>query len=129
MTSSPARIGASFDEIDTPALVVELDAFEHNLRKLADFARKAGVRVRPHAKTHKCPAIALKQIALGAVGASDEHGKLKVGPKAKPLRHGDKVMLIPGHCDPTVNLHDWYVGVRNGRVEALWPIAARGASV
>ena len=61
MTSSPARIGASFDEIDTPALVVELDPFEHNLRKLADFARKAGVR--------------------------------------------------------------------NGRVEALWPIAARGASV
>ena len=41
---------------------------------------------------------------------------------------GEKVWLIPGHCDPTVNLHDWYVGVRNGRVEALWPITARGAS-
>jgi 3-hydroxy-D-aspartate aldolase len=38
------------------------------------------------------------------------------------------VKLIPGHCDPTVNLHDWYIGVRGGRVEALWPIAARGAS-
>jgi 3-hydroxy-D-aspartate aldolase len=59
---------------------------------------------------------------------SDEHGMLKVGPKAKPLKIGDQVWLIPGHCDPTVNLHDWYVGVRNGRVEALWPIAARGAS-
>ena len=59
---------------------------------------------------------------------SDEHGKLALGPKAKPLKLGDKVWLIPGHCDPTVNLHDWYVGVRHGRVEALWPISARGAS-
>jgi 3-hydroxy-D-aspartate aldolase len=59
---------------------------------------------------------------------SDEHGKLKIGPKAKRLRLGEKVWLIPGHCDPTVNLHDWYVGVRRGRVEALWPITARGAS-
>ena len=62
------------------------------------------------------------------VGISDEHGKLALGPGAAPLRLGDKVMLIPGHCDPTVNLHDWYVGVRRGRVEALWPITARGAS-
>ncbi|PMV74644.1 alanine racemase, partial [Pseudomonas sp. GW101-1A09] len=48
------------------------------------------------------------------------------------LAIGDKVTLIPGHCDPTVNLYDWYVGVRGfntpeARVEALWPIAARGA--
>ena len=63
-----------------------------------------------------------------AKAISDEHGKLKVGPKAKPVRMGEKVWLIPGHCDPTVNLHDWYVGVRNGRVEALWPVSARGAS-
>jgi len=62
------------------------------------------------------------------VGVSDEHGKLALGPDAAPLKLGDKVMLIPGHCDPTVNLHDWYVGVRRGRVEALWPITARGAS-
>jgi 3-hydroxy-D-aspartate aldolase len=62
-------------------------------------------------------------------GVSDEHGKLKVGPGARRLSLGEKVWLIPGHCDPTVNLHDWYVGVRNGRVEALWPISARGASI
>ena len=59
---------------------------------------------------------------------SDEHGKLVLGPKAKRLKLGEKIWLIPGHCDPTVNLHDWYVGVRHGRVEALWPISARGAS-
>jgi D-serine deaminase-like pyridoxal phosphate-dependent protein len=57
------------------------------------------------------------------VGASDEHGKL-VG-EALP-RLGQKVRLIPGHCDPTIDRWDWYVGVRQGRVECLWPIAARG---
>src|SRR5205807_6671907 len=62
-------------------------------------------------------------------GVSDEHGKLKLSPDAQRLRIGEQVWLIPGHCDPTVNLHDWYVGVRNGRVEALWPIDARGASI
>ena len=36
-------------------------------------------------------------------------------------------LLVPGHCDPTINLYDWYVCVRGGVVEALWPIAARGA--
>jgi 3-hydroxy-D-aspartate aldolase len=39
---------------------------------------------------------------------------------------GDKIRLIPGHCDPTVNLHDWYIGIRGIRVEQLWPITARG---
>jgi D-serine deaminase-like pyridoxal phosphate-dependent protein len=372
MNIIPAQVGAPLDEVDTPALIVDLDAFEHNVRTMATFARSAGVRLRPHAKTHKCPAIALRQIAAGSVGqccqkvgeaealvrggvrdvlvsnqvvgmaklrrraslgadatvalcfdapdqveaasraatefgvtigglveievgmqrcgvapgspasqlaqriadapglefrglqayhgsaqhlagidareraiaiaaeavretlaaisraglecaivagagtgtfrmeagtglwnelqagsyvfmdteyariggpdggrytefehslfvlstvmsvpareraivdaglksysaekgppwvqgredvrvigVSDEHGKLELGPNAAPLALGDKVLLIPGHCDPTVNLHDWYVAVRRGRVEALWPIAARGAS-
>jgi D-serine deaminase-like pyridoxal phosphate-dependent protein len=61
------------------------------------------------------------------VRASDEHGKLDLKRPTNRLRIGDKVKLVPGHCDPTVNLYDWYVGVRDGRVEALWPIAARGA--
>jgi 3-hydroxy-D-aspartate aldolase len=59
--------------------------------------------------------------------ASDEHGQLAIGPDAAGPRLGEKLMLIPGHCDPTVNLHDWYVCVRDGVVEALWPISARGA--
>jgi D-serine deaminase-like pyridoxal phosphate-dependent protein len=63
---------------------------------------------------------------------SDEHGLLDFDSASSRLALGDKVTLIPGHCDPTVNLYDWYVGVRgfhtpNARVEALWPIAARGA--
>jgi D-serine deaminase-like pyridoxal phosphate-dependent protein len=59
--------------------------------------------------------------------ASDEHGKLRVPARSNSLRVGDKVKLTPGHCDPTVNLYDWYVGFRGDRVEAVWPIAARGA--
>ena len=56
--------------------------------------------------------------------ASDEHGWLEG--KALPAL-GDKVLLVPGHCDPTINLYDWYVCMRRGLVEDLWPITARGA--
>jgi D-threonine aldolase len=325
MNPRPAEIGVPVPEVETPALIIDLDALDRNIAKMAEFARASGVSVRPHAKTHKSTAIALRQIALGAVGqcvqkvgeaevlvrggvkdvlisnqvvgerklrrlaalakeatialcfdapdqvdaasrvardfgvtlgglveievgmqrcggagngtfaieaasgvynelqvgsyvfmdteyarirgrdgspyaefehslfvlasvisvptadraivdaglksysaergspwvhdrpdvevtgVSDEHGKLKVGPDAKPLSLGEMISsvcltmkpvgepdagnphvrfeLIPGHCDPTVNLHDWYVGVRKGRVEALWPIRARGASI
>src|ERR1700741_1486285 len=38
----------------------------------------------------------------------------------------NKIRLIPGHCDPTVNLYDWYVAIRDNRVEQLWPITAGG---
>ncbi len=60
-------------------------------------------------------------------GASDEHGTLHLADPGAPVRVGTKLRLVPGHCDPTVNMYDWYVGVRNSRVEALWPIVARGA--
>ena len=59
--------------------------------------------------------------------ASDEHGRLAVSSATNRLGIGDKIRLIPGHCDPTVNLYDWYVGIRGNRVEQLWPITARGA--
>ncbi len=57
--------------------------------------------------------------------ASDEHGVVGVHVADAP-RLGDRLWLVPGHCDPTVNLHDWIVGVRGGRVECVWPVAARG---
>ena len=56
--------------------------------------------------------------------ASDEHGWVE---GKNPPALGEKLLLVPGHCDPTINLYDWYVCVRQGRVEALWPITARGA--
>lgn len=63
-----ARVGDPVGAIDTPALVVDLDAFERNLQRMADFARGRGLRLRPHAKTHKCVEIARRQVAAGAVG-------------------------------------------------------------
>ncbi len=60
------------------------------------------------------------------VGASDEHGKLEVASETAMPKLGEKMRLVPGHCDPTVDRYDWYVGVRGGQVECLWPVAARG---
>ena len=65
---APARPGMALREIDTPALIIDLDSFERNLRRMSDAAAKAGVRLRPHAKTHKSPIVAHQQIALGAIG-------------------------------------------------------------
>ena len=58
------------------------------------------------------------------VKCSDEHGV--VMDTAGVLEINDKLKLVPGHCDPTANVHDWYVGVRNGKVECVWSISARG---
>ena len=55
---------------------------------------------------------------------SDEHGVVSDPDGA--LKVNDKLKLVPGHCDPTCNIHDWYVGVRGGKVENLWPVSARG---
>jgi hypothetical protein len=68
MTRPPAAIGMPVDRIDTPALVVDLDAYTRNLDHMARFVGGQRVRLRPHAKTHKCPVVALDQIARGAVG-------------------------------------------------------------
>ncbi|MDL5031484.1 DSD1 family PLP-dependent enzyme [Pelomonas sp. APW6] len=63
------------------------------------------------------------------VSANDEHGLLqcRAPGSAKPAL-GTQVLLVPGHCDPTLNLHDQLVVHRQGRVEALWAIEARGLS-
>ena len=58
------------------------------------------------------------------IKCSDEHGVIE--DVQGKLKVNDKLRLVPGHCDPTCNVHDWYVGVRNGKVETLWPVSARG---
>ncbi|MBV8913738.1 MAG: DSD1 family PLP-dependent enzyme [Acetobacteraceae bacterium] len=65
--------------------------------------------------------------AIRYTGASDEHGRLEWSSESAGPKLGEKLRLVPGHCDPTVDRFDWYVGVRDGRVECLWPVAARGA--
>ena len=61
------------------------------------------------------------------IKCSDEHGV--ISDPGNVLRLNERLKLIPGHCDPTVNVYDWYVGVRNGRVEAIWPVTARGMTL
>ena len=58
------------------------------------------------------------------VKCSDEHGV--VMDETGALKVNDKLKLVPGHCDPTCNVHDWYVGLRGGKVEVVWPVSARG---
>ncbi len=58
---------------------------------------------------------------------SDEHAVIVPAENAAPLQIGDKVRLIPSHCDPTVNLHDWLIALRGQVVEDIWPVSARGA--
>src|SRR5438309_10375971 len=61
-------VGQPVAAIDTPALVLDLDAMQRNLSRMADFARKHDIRWRPHAKMHKSSAIARLQMQAGAVG-------------------------------------------------------------
>lgn len=55
-------------ELDTPALVIDLDIMERNLRRVGDYCKGHGLRLRPHTKTHKVPAVGRRQLDSGAVG-------------------------------------------------------------
>lgn len=63
---------------------------------------------------------------LKYIKASDEHGVVELSPQSQ-VALGDVLWLVPGHCDPTVNLYDELIGVRHGHVASIWPISARGA--
>jgi 3-hydroxy-D-aspartate aldolase len=91
-----------------------------------DHRRVVDAGLKAHAFDSGMPEVCLQ----GATYArpSDEHGVITLADGSPPLELGDKVRLFPGHCDPTVNLYDWLVGVRRDRVECLWPVAARGAN-
>jgi len=89
-TLPPAYPGMPLAEVDTPALLVDLDAFERNLKSMADAVAKAGVRLRPHAKTHKSPIIAQKQIARGAIGVCCQ----KVSEAAVMIEGGVQDVLV-----------------------------------
>ena len=65
---------------------------------------------------------------LDYISANDEHGIVKAQEGAAHPPLGEQLLLVPGHCDPTLNLHDELIAFRDGIVEAIWPIAARGLS-
>ena len=60
---------------------------------------------------------------------NDEHGSVQMLNRdvAKPAL-GSQLLLVPGHCDPTLNLHDEIIVFRGERVEIIWPVSARGHS-
>jgi D-serine deaminase-like pyridoxal phosphate-dependent protein len=66
----------------------------------------------------------IKGVELASL--SEEHGNLDIGESIIDLKRGDKVELIPTHCCTTINLHDKFYGIRNGRLETIWDIAGRG---
>jgi D-serine deaminase-like pyridoxal phosphate-dependent protein len=57
---------------------------------------------------------------------SEEHGKLDLSNCDADLKPGDKLELIPSHGCTTINLHDRFYGIRDGRLESIWDIAGRG---
>jgi D-serine deaminase-like pyridoxal phosphate-dependent protein len=85
---------------------------------------------KSHAIDSGLPQVAMPH-GLQFANGGDEHGLLYAADPGALPQLGATVWLIPGHCDPTVNLHDFYIGVRggllNGRVERIIPIDARGA--
>jgi D-serine deaminase-like pyridoxal phosphate-dependent protein len=123
-----ADYAANFDEAGQP-----VSRFRHSLFVLATVMSAAQPGVAVVDAGHKAVAVdsgyplIWQRPELRYVGASDEHGSLRVAEGAAPPWLGEKLRLVPGHCDPTVDRFDWYVGVRHGRVECLWPVAARGA--
>src|SRR5437868_4918528 len=61
-------IGKHISQLDTPALLIDLDIMESNLQRMAEYTRTHNLRLRPHTKTHKIPALARRQMDLGAAG-------------------------------------------------------------
>ncbi len=78
------------DDVPTPALLLDLDRFERNLRRMAAHARAAGKHLRPHAKTHRCPEIAQRQVTAGALGVACA----KLGEAEVMARAGVRGLLI-----------------------------------
>lgn len=62
------QIGTPVQDLDTPALLIDLDALERNIQKMAAFFAHKPAALRPHIKTHKCPQIAHRQLEAGAIG-------------------------------------------------------------
>lgn len=122
-----ADYARNLDEAGAP-----VSTFRHALFVLSTVMSQAQVGVAALDAGHKAVAVdsglptVWQRPDLRYTSASDEHGKLQYGSETGAPKVGEKLRLVPGHCDPTVDKFDWYVGVRKGRVECLWPVAARG---
>jgi D-serine deaminase-like pyridoxal phosphate-dependent protein len=88
------------DDIPTPALLIDLDRLERNLERMAIHTRAAGKRLRPHAKTHRCPEIARRQVAAGALGVACA----KLGEAEVMARAGLRGLLITTEIVPAASI-------------------------
>lgn len=110
-----AKLSDAIREIDTPALVLDLDAFERNLARMQKALSGSKVRLRPHAKSHKCPEIAVRQIALGAVGICCQ----KVSEAACFVDHGIHDVLVTNQVVGSTKLHHLMALSRRARMGVL----------
>ena len=110
-----ARPGDAVSAIDTPALVLDLDAFERNLERMAAALRGSKVRLRAHAKAHKCPEISRRQIALGAVGVCCQ----KVSEAAVFVNAGIKDVLVTNEVIGSTKLQHLAALARTARMGVL----------
>lgn len=110
-----ARPGDPLGAVDTPALVLDLDAFERNLQRMASALHGTGVRLRPHAKSHKCPEIARRQVALGAVGVCCQ----KVSEAAIFVDAGIEDVLVTNQVVGSAKLQRLMVLARRARIGVL----------
>ena len=92
-----AALGVSMWDLDTPALVVELDALDANISTMQRTMEQNGIASRPHAKTHKCPAIARMQLETGSVGIC----VAKVSEAEALFEHGiDRLLMTTSNVTP-----------------------------
>jgi D-serine deaminase-like pyridoxal phosphate-dependent protein len=106
------EVGVSKWELDTPALCLDLDTFDRNLRTMQAALARTGIASRPHAKTHKCPAIGRLQIATGSVGICTA----KISEAEVMFDHGiEQIMMTTSNVTPNkirraMNLRRWCKG-------------------
>ena len=110
-----AKPGDQVHDIDTPALVLDLDAFERNLTLMAKALAGSGVRLRPHAKSHKCPEIARRQIAHGAIGICCQ----KVSEAACFVENGIEDILITNQVVGTTKLNHLAALAKTSKIGVL----------
>jgi D-serine deaminase-like pyridoxal phosphate-dependent protein len=110
-----ARLGDHLSAVDTPALILDLNAFERNLERMAAALHGSNVRLRAHAKSHKCPQIALRQVALGAVGICCQ----KVSEAAVFVEAGIKDVLVTNEVMGDIKLRHLVALARTARMGVL----------
>jgi D-serine deaminase-like pyridoxal phosphate-dependent protein len=110
-----AQPGDRLAAIDTPALVLDLDAFERNLERMAAALRGTNVRLRAHAKAHKCPEISLRQVALGSFGICCQ----KVSEAAVFVEAGIKDVLVTNEVMGEAKLRHLTALARSARMGVL----------